>query len=393
RLLDGTERVFDGSVSPILMPGGEDMGTVVLFRDVTDEYDREFLTQRFLEELFENLPTAISVIDAHTREVQSVNRAYLELIGLGLDEVVGTRPPYPWWETSFDETEEDWATSERPVRLEGLFRHHEGRLVPVEILRILITGAGGAPERTVSLVTDLSERRRFEQHLVQSGKLAAIGELAAGIAHEINNPLFAILGLVEFLLKETEPGTKPYERLTLIQETGLEIKEIVRALLDFARERSDEFRPVILNEAVSQAAELLRRTSAAKQIDLEERYCDEPLLVNGSPSQLKQILLNLVANARQAMPDGGTITVEVVRDESWALLRVSDTGPGIPPEALGRIFDPFFTTRRDLGGTGLGLSVSLGIAHMHGGELTVSTAAGEGASFTLRLPIVEEVAP
>ena len=232
----------------------------------------------------------------------------------------------------------------------------------------------------------------MQQQLVQSGKLAAIGELAAGVAHEINNPLFAILGLTEFLLKEAEPGSKALQRLELIQQTGLEIKEIVRALLDFARENAEERHVVPLEDVVQSTVDLVRRTNAHKGVELIDSYDASGAPVTASPNQLKQIFLNLIANARQAMPNGGTVRVDVRQDGDWVTATVSDDGPGIEAAVLERIFEPFFTTKRATGGTGLGLSVSLGIAEAHGGSLTASSEPGRGATFTLRLPIATEEA-
>jgi two-component system, NtrC family, sensor kinase len=256
-------------------------------------------------------------------------------------------------------------------------------------VRFVVPDASGAGVANVGLVTDLSEQRRYEQQLLQSGKLATIGQLAAGVAHEINNPLFAILGLVEFLLKDAEAGTKGHERLVLIQRTGLEIKEIVRALLDFAREPSDERVAVSVSDAARETVELFRRTSAAKASDLSEDYTDEDTVVDGSGNQLKQIFLNLLANATHSVGGtGGEVDLVVKRDGDWVVATVSDTGPGIPENVLPRIFDPFFTTKRGKGGSGLGLSVSLGIAQAHGGTLLAENRAEGGARFVLRLPAV-----
>ena len=275
-------------------------------------------------------------------------------------------------------------------RHERVFHRSDGRPVPVEIESHAIPGDRGEPIAYFGLITDLSERRRLEQQLAQSGKLAAIGELAAGVAHEINNPLFAILGLTEFLLKETEPGSKPHGRLELIQQTGLEIKEIVRALLDFARENADERHVVALEDVVQQTVDLVRRTNAHKGVELVDAYDGSGAAVSASPNQVKQIFLNLVANARQAMPNGGTVRLDVRREGDDVVATVADDGPGIDPETQRRIFEPFFTTKRLTGGTGLGLSVSLGIAEAHGGSLTVDSSPGAGATFTLRLPVTEE---
>jgi PAS domain S-box-containing protein len=389
---DGVQRLHEGTIGPVTDADGRVFATVTAFRDVTQEHEERFATEQFLESLFGALPTSVGVATADTGEVVSVNRAFLDLIGYELDEVLGNVHPYPWWADGMGHIPvEPGVTS----TVERLFRRKDGTLVPVETTRCAVPDSSGAPATVVSVMTDLSERRAFEQQLIQSGKLASIGELAAGVAHEVNNPLFAILGLVEFLLMDAENGTKAHERLTLIQSTALEIKEIVRALLDFARERSDERGVISLMDVVSQTVELMRRTSAAKQIDLVERYAPVEVPVHGSANQLKQIFVNLISNANQAMKGGGgTITVEVGRDGDVGWAEVRDTGPGIPPEILDKIFEPFFTTRRDVGGTGLGLSVSFGIAQAHDGSLTVESVPGEGTAFRLRLPITasEELA-
>jgi two-component system NtrC family sensor kinase len=223
----------------------------------------------------------------------------------------------------------------------------------------------------------------YERQLVENGKLVAIGELAAGVAHEINNPLFAILALSEFLLKELEPGTRSYERVELIQTTGLEIKEIVRGLLDFGREGGEERSTIALDQVVRQTVALVRRTNAQKGISIVERY-EGPLFVDASSGQVKQVLLNLLGNARHATPDGGRIVVSVRRSDTEALVSIADSGPGVDESVRDRIFEPFFTTRRGAG-AGLGLAVSLGIAQAHGGTIVLEPDT-RGATFTLRLP-------
>jgi two-component system, NtrC family, sensor kinase len=237
---------------------------------------------------------------------------------------------------------------------------------------------------------DLPESRGIEQQLVQGAKLAALGELTAGVAHELNNPLFAILALTEFLLKEAEPESKAHERLELIQQTGLEIKEVVRALLDFARESTEERQEVALDDVARSAIELVRRTNAHKGVELAEAYENAGALVEASPNQLKLVFLNLIANARQAMPNGGLVTVGVRTEARYAVATVRDEGPGIDPEVAGRIFEPFFTTKAAAGGTGLGLFVSRGIAEAHGGTLTYRSEVGRGTELTLRLPLLRE---
>ena len=223
--------------------------------------------------------------------------------------------------------------------------------------------------------------------LLEAGRLASLGELVRGVAHEINNPLFGMLGLVELLLAEIEPGTKAHERLTLVQQSGLEIKRITHTLLGFARPDSDVSEVVALQDVAANAVELIHCTSAGKTIEVKEAYPDDQLLVTGSPARLSQVFLSLLVNAQQAMPTGGTLTVQLERDGDWAVARVTDTGPGIDPEARSQMFEPFSTTKER--GTGLGLAASLEIARVHGGDLIALDSVAAGASFVLRLPIAE----
>jgi PAS domain S-box-containing protein len=379
RSLDGRELVIDGTSSPV------ENGVVVVFRDVTEEYLQNQLNEQTLAALFDAIPVAIFVAEPKTQEILAVNRAFCELIGRDSDEIVGLTTPYPWWDED-DVQPRDFIPG---VRFERIYRRPDGRPQPVHVSIHGVGGTESEPRLVLALVEDHAEDQRMQQQLVQSGKLAAIGELAAGVAHEINNPLFAILGLTEFLLKETEADSKAHQRLELIQQTGLEIKEIVRALLDFARENADERHAVMLEDVVQSTCDLVRRTNAHKGVELIDTYDKSEALVVASPNQLKQIFLNLIANARQAMPNGGTVTVDVRREGNYAVATVADDGPGIEPAVATRIFEPFFTTKRLTGGTGLGLSVSLGIAEAHGGRLTVVSEPGRGSAFTLSLPIAD----
>jgi two-component system NtrC family sensor kinase len=265
-----------------------------------------------------------------------------------------------------------------------------------ETLAATDRGSGAQPAPTAepgpTLATALAEPDgpHVDQAL-HAARMAAVGDLTAGVVHEINNPLFAILGLVEFLLADAEPGTKAHQRLTLIQETGLEIKAIARALLAFARERAGTHDAVDLAVAAAETVELFRRTSAARDVEMVVR-AEGGVSAIGSAVRLKQLLVHLLANAREALPRGGTVTVAVARREGEVVLEVADTGAGIPPVALPRIFEPFFTTRSERGAAGLGLTAARAIAEAHGGTLVAESAPGSGARLTLRLPAVPATA-
>jgi signal transduction histidine kinase len=221
--------------------------------------------------------------------------------------------------------------------------------------------------------------------LLDAGRLTGLGELVRGAAHEINNPLFGMLGLIELLLREIEPGTKAHERLSLVQQSGLEIKRITHSLLGFARADSAVTEVVSLEEIAATAVELVRCTGAGKSVELREQYPNEPLQVRGSSARLSQVFLSLLVNAQQALPTGGSVTVQLERDGDWAVARVTDTGAGIDLDARPGLFELFATTKD--GGTGLGLAASLEIARGQGGDLIALTSVS-GASFVLRLPIV-----
>jgi signal transduction histidine kinase len=259
--------------------------------------------------------------------------------------------------------------------------------IPAELVDgrvVLDTSVDPELRSALESVFALASARLEADELVATGRLTALGSLSTSVVHEINNPLFAILGLVEFLLRDAEPGSKAHGRLQLIQTTGLEIKEIVRALLDFARERPGDLETVQLDEAAASVAQIFRLVSAAKGVEVVEHLEDVSVL--GRRSELRQLLLSLLLNSKDALPDGGTITIEARRDGADVVLRVSDTGPGVPAELAEQAFEPFVTTREDAGALGLGLAAARLIARRHGGELTLEPSA-EGATFVARLPL------
>ncbi|HEY3067265.1 MAG TPA: ATP-binding protein [Methylomirabilota bacterium] len=233
----------------------------------------------------------------------------------------------------------------------------------------------------------MAELKRTQAQLVQSTKLAAIGELAANIAHEINNPLTTVLGFASFRAERLEPGDPLREELALIQEEASRARDIVRDLLHFSRQRDFMPAPTELNVVLEQTVSMVRRQGALNGVDVVEQYSPTLPVIELDVSRIKQVVLNIVNNAIFAMKNGGTLTIRTWGDADNVHVQFVDTGTGIPPEHLGRIFDPFFTTKPEVSGTGLGLSVSLGIVQSHGGTIDVSSTVGEGSTFTIKLPI------
>jgi two-component system, NtrC family, sensor kinase len=235
-------------------------------------------------------------------------------------------------------------------------------------------------ERTVEL-------QAAQQQLIQAEKLASIGRLAAGVAHEINNPIGVMLGFTQVLLRKTPEDSSLYKPLATMEREGLRCKEIVQGLLDFARQNKPRLGRVCLNDVIEAAAELMPHHTHSDLVRVVKKYDPSLPPVLGDEYKLQQVFLNLLINAYQAMPDGGELHISSLAADGQVCATISDTGMGIPAEHLGRIFDPFFTTK-DVGeGTGLGLSISYGLIEQHGGTIEVESGPGEGATFIVRLPV------
>jgi two-component system NtrC family sensor kinase len=222
--------------------------------------------------------------------------------------------------------------------------------------------------------------------LMQSERLAAMGKLAAGVAHEINNPLTGIMLVGSSLLQGLPPDDARRPGLDTVVHEARRCAGIVKGLLDFSRQRELHRLPGRLEDVVDRALAVVREQAAGRQVQLLARGEDLPLL-SMDAGQVEQVLVNLLVNALDAMPGGGTLRLAWrAVDGRWAELEVSDTGVGIPCQNLARVFDPFFSTKGNQG-TGLGLAIAWGIAQQHGGSLAVRSEEGQGSTFTLRLPL------
>jgi signal transduction histidine kinase/CheY-like chemotaxis protein len=233
----------------------------------------------------------------------------------------------------------------------------------------------------------MAELKRTQAQLVQSTKLAAIGELAANIAHEINNPLTTVLGFASFLSERMPPADPMREELGLIQEEASRARDIVRDLLQFSRQRDFSPESADVNTVLEQVIAMVRRQGALSTIEVQERYAANLPNVELDVSRMKQVFLNIINNAVYVMPNGGSLTIRTEAVDGGVRISFQDTGPGIAPEHRDRIFDPFFTTKPEVSGTGLGLSVSLGIVQSHAGTIEVQTEVGRGSTFTIALPL------
>ena len=223
--------------------------------------------------------------------------------------------------------------------------------------------------------------------------MAANGTLSAGLAHEVKNPLSAVLGYAQLSKRKLDKTEALLKNLDIIEHETKRCNEIISNLMQFSRQEKGEFVQIAVSEVVSKSMTIVDHQLSLKNVRIESELADDIPQITGNANQLQQVLMNLMINAQHAMgDDGGTITLATfVRDES-VTITVSDTGPGIPEEITAKIFEPFFTTKPAGQGTGLGLSVTYGIIKDHGGEITVERADTGGAKFVIVLPLEAETA-
>jgi len=241
----------------------------------------------------------------------------------------------------------------------------------------------------------IRERRRLNQEkLMRSDRLAVLGQLAAGVAHEINNPLGSILLFTRLIMQQSQGDAQMRDNLERIEKETKRCHAIVQSLLDFARQREPKVEQVNVNRTLDATLKFFEGQALFQNIQLVRQYCERLPLISADQLQLQQVFMNIILNAADAMNGKGILTLETACAKSGESIEIfiSDTGCGIPPENLDRIFDPFFTTKEVGHGTGLGLSVSYGIIQAHQGEISVSSTPGVGSRFTITLPTARKSA-
>jgi two-component system NtrC family sensor kinase len=248
---------------------------------------------------------------------------------------------------------------------------------------------------TVGSFVDLRERlemeralRRTQEQLLQSEKLAAMGRLTSQIAHELNNPLYGIMNTLELLKSEVSPQSKRRKILEMALSETVRLSDLLRKMLSFSKPDQDQRQPVDINTVIDEILLLHEKQLKENDIHISATFGEGLGRVNASKDQLRQVFLNMVANARDAMVNGGTLTVSTRRDAENVIIEIKDTGTGIKPEHIDKIFDSFFTTKDEIKGVGLGLSVCYGFIKDHGGDIVVNSQEGDGTTFIISLPVL-----
>jgi PAS domain S-box-containing protein len=421
---NGTERPIADSAAPIRDKDGRVLGVVLVFRDVTEEQQAEKIireSERRLRTMNEELERRVQertaevrqalatldatedaafIFDPKTLRHSYVNEGAVRQLGYTRAELLGRTPVD--FKPEFDEArhrkllEPMLRGQVSAHRFTTLHRHKEGRDVPVEINLQYVTPAGESP-RFIAIVRDITERRKTERLALRSQRLESIGTLAGGVAHDLNNALAPIMMGLE-LLKLQHPGAS--ELVATFQNSAKRAADMVRQLLTFAKGAEGERVFLQPKHLLKEMGNIVKSTFP-KNIQLQVQCASDLSTLRGDATQLHQVLLNLCVNARDAMPAGGVLTLEAenrevdavyassvpdARPGKYVVLRVRDTGTGIPPEIVDRIFEPFFTTKGPDKGTGLGLSTVIGIVKGHGGFVQVYSQPGQGSTFAAYLP-------
>jgi hypothetical protein len=373
------------------------VGTSILGRDITTRTQTEQALRRseatsraFLESASEGIVVAdasgrIVLVNAKAEEMFGYPRA--ELIGGPVEVLVPPRhrEGHVAYRNAYMRTPRARSMG-RGLDLAGVKK--DGVEFPVEVSLSYVTTDEGT--RAIAFVTDISERLAYQRAARQSDKLAALGTLSAGVAHEINNPIGIITSRVEVMMLEAaDDALAPEMRkdLEVILRHARRVATITQGLLSFARQSTGSRGPVALNRVVEEMVQLVQKDMSRSRVTVSMALDEGLPTITADANAIGQVLLNLLTNARSAMPNGGSITIDtaLVEDGRSIRLTVRDTGSGIAPEVLPKIFDPFFTTRPD--GTGLGLAISHGIVADHRGTIEVSSELGKGTVFGLTFPV------
>ncbi len=353
----------------------------------------------FLMNLIESSVDGIIVTNMKG-DILIFNKGAENILGYKAEEVVGKMnirsiyPPGVAKEVMEKLRNHEYGGLGRLTSFPILHRRKDGELIEGDLSASVIYDEEGKEIASVGIFKDLRERlgierelQKTQQALLQSEKLAAMGRLTSQIAHELNNPIYGIMNTLELLKTEIPPENKRRKILELALSETQRLAEMLRNMLSFSKPEEEKRRPIKMNELIGGILLVMEKQMRESNIKVETAFDDEIPEVMASTNQMRQVMLNILKNAKEAMPKGGTLTVRTSKEDKHVLIHVQDTGVGIPEEIRDKIFEAFFTTKQKVKGVGLGLSVCYGIIKDHGGEIKVESEEGKGTTFTIRLSI------
>jgi two-component system, cell cycle sensor histidine kinase and response regulator CckA len=394
RRKDGSLYTEEQSITPVRDEDGAITSFVIIMSDVTERKrsdETQLRTEKQYRLVFDSLREPISVKDAEGRYIV-VNQAFSEIFGMPAEEIVGKR--LEDLGRHGDDVPISLAYDIEALTTLGPVEYQNDLLLPDGARTHVVRKAPlmdeeGNPYRLVTISWDITDRERLEDQLVHAQKLESVGRLAGGVAHDFNNMLTAIMGYAELGRRAQTGEGAASQSFQEILEVAERAVNLTRQLLTFSRTQPSNPVLVNLNEVVLGMDSMLRRL-IGEDVELVALTTPEPLKVKVDRGQMEQVLTNLVVNARDAMPNGGKISVETAKvGLDQIALRVSDTGVGMTEDVIQRIFEPFFTTKGVGEGSGLGLSTSYGIVTQSGGRIDVDSELGKGTTLSVILPKAE----
>ncbi|OYT69752.1 MAG: hypothetical protein CFK52_13025 [Chloracidobacterium sp. CP2_5A] len=353
--------------------------------------------KEFNENIIESINVGIIVIDRAGR-LTTWNSAFEKLFA-PLPEAAEGQPLEAVFDPDLVRTMRDivggydWRVAEARTIYRCRARGRDGQSLTLNLTLLPLRSRAAPADGALICLEDITDRARLEEQLREADKLSSIGLLAAGVAHEVNTPLAGISSYTQMLLADCDEREPRRVILEKIRRQALRASDIVNNLLNFSRTGNSTFAPVSLCNLLDDTLQLLETHLRGTAIDIARRYDAGLAPIRGHAGKLQQVFMNLILNARDAMPHGGTLTIAARAQGNAIIIEVSDTGVGISPEVIHRIYDPFFTTKEVGRGTGLGLAVSYGIVQEHGGHIFVESAPGQGATFRVKLPAAAPAGP
>jgi len=367
---------------------GKVTGVLLVLHDRTGVHQDPAASAHLFHQAFLHSTNAMELTDRDGFLID-VNPAFERIYGYRREEVIGRRPnivasgrtePATYtemWKALLDPSVGSWSG-------ELINRDRSGVEHPVLITITAIRGSDGVITHFLGVAVDLTDLRRLEREALHSDRLVSLGQLAAGVAHEINTPLANITLIAESVRRRTTDAWTRDRIDSLLNQTDSAAR-IVRGLLDFARRPEPLTGEVDLGALVHSVVEFLQGKQSTG-VDVAVAVPDQPVVVRGDREQINQVLTNVLNNAYDAVDGHGRIEIALTADATWAHVSVSDNGVGISPEVRPHLFEPFFTTKPEGKGTGLGLAICIGIVEAHGGTIEVESGAGRGSRFTVNLP-------
>jgi PAS domain S-box-containing protein len=402
----------DGKAIPVLHTGHaryDQHGNVLGYEGINvDQSQRRQMEDQlreahdFLDKIIRTAPDAIIATDMQGNIIMW-NRGAEEVLGYKAEEVVGKMnieriyPQSVAREVMKMMRSPEYGGQGRLRSYPILYVRRDGEIIEGDLSAAIIYDAKGKEVASVGIFVDISQRldmecqlRETQQKLLQSEKLAAMGRLTSQIAHELNNPLYGIMNTLELLKTEVPPENKRRRILDMALSETERLTELLRRMLSFSKPDEEERQITDVNQVLDEILLLVRKQLLENSIRISRSLSGDVGKAYASRNQLRQVFLNMIANARDAMPDGGTLSVKTTASGDTIDVEISDTGTGIREQDLNKIFDAFFTTKDGVKDVGLGLSVCYGFIKDHGGDIRVSSKWGSGTTFTISLPKHEE---